>query len=74
MGKRQSTRRYGDRRAVSRPVPRQMRRCPDCGGVMLFYAEPLLLREGRPEPGWVCGDPQCNAREFVRRPQRPKKT
>lgn len=34
---------------------------------MAFYGEPVLLHEGRREPGWVCRDRRCNAREFVRR-------
>ena len=45
----------------------------DCGGVMVFLDSPVLLHDGRREPGWVCRDRHCNAREFVRRPLRLKK-
>jgi len=60
------SRRFGrDRRGITRPAQGGTRTCPDCGGVMVFHDQPRLLHH---EPSWVCSDPLCNAREFVRRP------
>jgi hypothetical protein len=67
MRERRSTWRGHDRREPPRPLHGDTRPCADCGGVMVFHDEALLLHGGRPEPGWVCRDRHCNAREFVRR-------
>ena len=67
MREHRSTWQGHNRRGPERPDNGEARPCHDCGGIMTFHERPLLLHSGRAEPGWVCRDRRCNAREFVRR-------